>query len=134
MLQNARVTAFTISELFRKNQQGGKITLPPTKIMVRNNDAQPFQSVFFTVNKRWSFSMKISLVKARKSLKHEFLHIFIKRTFKEKNHFLRGVTISVLKNVSPYARSSHSKCFASIATVNPSHQSNYRRVSFTCAL
>ena len=33
MLQNARVTAFTISELLSENQQdGGKITLPPTQI------------------------------------------------------------------------------------------------------
>ena len=26
MLQNARVTAFTVSELLRENQKGGKIT------------------------------------------------------------------------------------------------------------
>ena len=36
MLQNARVTAFTISELLREYQQGGsKITPPPTKIRVK---------------------------------------------------------------------------------------------------
>ena len=29
MLQNARVTAFTVSELLRENQHGGKITPPP---------------------------------------------------------------------------------------------------------
>ena len=29
MLQNTRVTAFTVSELLRQNQQGSKITLPP---------------------------------------------------------------------------------------------------------
>ena len=29
MLQNARVTAFTVSELLRKNQQAGKIIPPP---------------------------------------------------------------------------------------------------------
>ena len=29
MLRNARVTVFILSELFRENQQGGKITLPP---------------------------------------------------------------------------------------------------------
>ena len=28
MMQNARVTAFTVSELLRENQQGGKITNP----------------------------------------------------------------------------------------------------------
>ena len=31
MLQNARFTAFTVSELLRENKQGGKIT-PPTKL------------------------------------------------------------------------------------------------------
>ena len=29
MLQNTRVAAFTVFELLRENQQGGKITLPP---------------------------------------------------------------------------------------------------------
>ena len=28
MLQNAKVTAFTVSELLKENQQGGKITPP----------------------------------------------------------------------------------------------------------
>ena len=42
MLQNARVTAFTVFELLRENQQGGweggwgkgggKITLPPSRL------------------------------------------------------------------------------------------------------
>ena len=37
MLQNARFTAFTISELLRENQLGGKITppLPLTQIRVK---------------------------------------------------------------------------------------------------
>ena len=35
MLQNARVTAFTISELLRENQQGGKITPRTTQIRVK---------------------------------------------------------------------------------------------------
>ena len=36
ILQNGRVTAFTVSELLRENQQGGKITpLPPTQIGVK---------------------------------------------------------------------------------------------------
>ena len=30
MLQNVRVTAFTVSELSRDNQQGGKVTSSPT--------------------------------------------------------------------------------------------------------
>ena len=32
MLQNARVTAFTVSELLRENQLGGKVTPPPTPL------------------------------------------------------------------------------------------------------
>ena len=41
MLQNASVTAFTISELLRENQQGGErgvgggVKLPPTQIRVK---------------------------------------------------------------------------------------------------
>ena len=37
MLQNARVTAFTVSELLRENQQEGegKITPPPPAIEIR---------------------------------------------------------------------------------------------------
>ena len=34
MLQNARVTAFTVSELLRENQQRGKI-IPTTQIKVK---------------------------------------------------------------------------------------------------
>ena len=34
MLQNARVTAFTVSELLRENQQGG-LKLPPTRLGLR---------------------------------------------------------------------------------------------------
>ena len=44
MLQNARVAAFTFSESFSENQQGGKITLPSPppsshmQIRVKNTD------------------------------------------------------------------------------------------------
>ena len=45
MLQNARVVAFTVSELLKENQQGGKITLPPhrlgLKAFVKPFDAPP---------------------------------------------------------------------------------------------
>ena len=34
MLQNIRVTAFTVSELLRENQQGEGIKLPPNQIRV----------------------------------------------------------------------------------------------------
>ena len=38
MLQNVRVTAFTISELLRENQQGGgKIPPPSTPYLIRAN-------------------------------------------------------------------------------------------------
>ena len=36
-LQNARVTAFTVSELLRENQQGGVKLLSPTQIRVNND-------------------------------------------------------------------------------------------------
>ena len=34
MLQDARITAFIVSELLRENQQGGKIASPHTQIRV----------------------------------------------------------------------------------------------------
>ena len=37
MLQNARGTAFTVSELLRKKQQGGNDCPPPTQIRVNND-------------------------------------------------------------------------------------------------
>ena len=41
MLQNARVTAFTLRELLRENQEGGKITPPSpscyTQIRIKKN-------------------------------------------------------------------------------------------------
>ena len=42
MLQNARIAAFTISELFRENQQRGKITapLPLSKLGLKTSDMQ----------------------------------------------------------------------------------------------
>ena len=56
MLQNARVTAFTIFELLRENQLeggGGKITpthpprgdvkLPPSPTQIKQNERLPFQ-------------------------------------------------------------------------------------------
>ena len=36
MLQNGRVTAFTVSELLRENQQGGKTIGPPTRLGLRH--------------------------------------------------------------------------------------------------
>ena len=40
MLQNVRVTAFTVSGLLRENQQGGNYiyTFPPPQIRVDNSD------------------------------------------------------------------------------------------------
>ena len=42
ILQSARVTPFTVSELLRKNQQGGKITPLPTQIRVNRYCEQRF--------------------------------------------------------------------------------------------
>ena len=45
MLQNARVTAFTVSELLRENQQGVvvKITPPPPTFQIRDK----LDNIFF---------------------------------------------------------------------------------------
>ena len=45
MLQNARVTTFTVSELLRLKQQGVK--LPPTQIRVKNFDASATSELKF---------------------------------------------------------------------------------------
>ena len=38
MLQNARVTAFIISELLRENQQGGRgVKLPPPRLELKSS-------------------------------------------------------------------------------------------------
>ena len=47
MLQNGSVTAFTVSELLRKTNSGGKITPPPPRLGLRpevgkNNVLQSF--------------------------------------------------------------------------------------------
>ena len=36
MLQNARVTAFTVSELLRENQQGVKLPLPQPRLGLKS--------------------------------------------------------------------------------------------------
>ena len=37
MLQNTRVTAFTVSDLLRENQHGGKITSAPPRLRLNND-------------------------------------------------------------------------------------------------
>ena len=58
-LQNARVTAFTVSELLRENQQGGVKLLSTTQIRV-NNDFEISSKIFSDKNCRQSklFLMK----------------------------------------------------------------------------
>ena len=51
MLQNARVTAFTVSELLRENQQEGKITPHPTKIRVKEKGLFPSKTYFYLETK-----------------------------------------------------------------------------------
>ena len=41
MLQNSRVTAFTIIELLRENQLGGWVKLPPIPTQIRVNSQRP---------------------------------------------------------------------------------------------
>ena len=55
MLQNLRVTAFTVSELLRENKQGGKITPPPiqlTQIRVKSFILSRKQPFFLFLNNR----------------------------------------------------------------------------------
>ena len=46
MLQNARITAFTVSELLRKNQQGIKLSPPPRLGWSPYNTFHKFQNLF----------------------------------------------------------------------------------------
>ena len=50
MLKNTRVTAFTVSEILRENQQEGKITPLPTQIRV---NISMFSHIFHTFSKNW---------------------------------------------------------------------------------
>ena len=66
MLQNARVTAFTISELLRENQQG-EITnkTPSTKIKAKVFTQMPgiipsSFSWYLFKNRRWSFFLHVA--------------------------------------------------------------------------
>ena len=45
MLQNARVTVFTVSELLRENQQGGGVKLPPSSLGLNEFDLFPPHSM-----------------------------------------------------------------------------------------
>ena len=45
ILQNARVTAFTISDLLRENQQGGEITVPPPKLGLRDQQEYTIRTI-----------------------------------------------------------------------------------------
>ena len=45
ILQNARVTAFTISELLRENQQGDEITVPPPKLGLRDQQEYTIRTI-----------------------------------------------------------------------------------------
>ena len=44
-MQNARVTAFTISELLRENQQGDEITVPPPKLGLRDQQEYTIRTI-----------------------------------------------------------------------------------------
>ena len=55
MLENARVTVFTVFELLRENQQGGKVT--PTKIRVKKKKMK---------SSRNHMKMKISVLFVKK--------------------------------------------------------------------
>ena len=65
MLQNARVTAFIVSELLMANQQEGKITPLPTRLVLK------FFYVSIIKKMRFIVSVKLNLIerKLRKTLR-----------------------------------------------------------------
>ena len=91
MLQNARVTAFTVSELLRENQKGGKITPTPLALLThirvnmpfsKNCDATTFErngilTIHLTKNWIWSFSERGDLILNRRN---EFVFLLQKST------------------------------------------------------
>ena len=85
MLQNARVAAFTVSDLLRENQQGGggggKITTPPTQIRLKG------------LSQTWEWIFKTSMF----------------QDFKRK-HFL-GITLHVKKILKKFSIYFYLRCF-----------------------
>ena len=84
MLQNARVTAFTISKLLRKNQRRG-VKLPPTQIRVK---IAPFQKINFQDCSLTKYFFKIApskktFLKLLPQKIHFFKLLFQKHSFKE---------------------------------------------------
>ena len=91
MLQNVRVTAFTVSELLRENQKGGKITPTPLALLThirvnmpfsKNCDATTFErngilTIHLTKNWIWSFSERGDLILNRRN---EFVFLLQKST------------------------------------------------------
>ena len=51
MLQNVKITAFTVSELLRVNQQGGGLKIPPTQTRVKLDDLNNFRVCLNTAPK-----------------------------------------------------------------------------------
>ena len=51
MLQNARATAFTVSELLKENQQEGKITPHSIQIRVKEKGLFPSKTYFYSETK-----------------------------------------------------------------------------------
>ena len=83
MLQNARVTVCTVSDLLWENQQGGKVTAPFTQIRVKNSFSgqelrtnQKTKNDCFIINKQ--YIEKTKKKKTPETIKEDLLRSIIK--------------------------------------------------------
>ena len=104
ILQNIRVTAFTVSELLRENQQGegGKVTHPPPRLglkVLRHPDlkilAKKSNTLFFCMNRYLKCIMhKTMLWKTTKSQKNFLIYLPSKHIFTAWNVSIFGVNLA----------------------------------------
>ena len=104
VLENIRVTAFTVSELLRENQQGegGKVTHPPPRLglkVLRHPDlkilAKKSNTLFFCMNRYLKCIMhKTMLWKTTKSQKNFLIYLPSKHIFTAWNVSIFGVNLA----------------------------------------
>ena len=103
ILQNIRVTAFTVSELLRENQQeGGEVTHPPPRLglkVLRHPDlkilAKKSNTLFFCMNRYLKCIMhKTMLWKTTKSQKNFLIYLPSKHIFTAWNVSIFGVNLA----------------------------------------
>ena len=128
VLENIRVTAFTVSELLRENQQGegGKVTHPPPRLglkVLRHPDlkilAKKSNTLFFCMNRYLKCIMhKTMLWKTTKSQKNFLIYLPSKHIFTAWNVSIFGVNQAPVLPHSDWVRE-----IRSIRSRSPSIQS-----------